>query len=431
MYVLNSYFVISLAFLVLSEQAIYVSRLTGHDTKTCGNVSSPCRTIPYSIQQLSTGVHIYLDGTDTLKDPYTCEGLDPRHPRILLTKSVSFVSIKSRAHISCLYGNAWYASGNEHKHGIRTSFSGLAFFNTLVALRDVFLAVDDTIFAGTKPVNLYIEGVKLPRFDLSLNNVVFKKNSGCMMIEPKSSKVFINITNTVFHQNGDLFSNMPSIIWLNCTNNLINIQLRNCSFKKNMKTKYGMITVKNKLGTTNILLDQLKLEEIGQGSGTDVVGFVFLISSARVFMSLKYGFIFKISATFLCVISQSAEINISNIEVDGYYSGKLGGGVVDLIQNESCFLSIKDSSFRNGNNHDSGGVIYMVAPNSMLTIQNSTTYNISSSDWGGAVTILSKAKKFKQSTKRRKKILCSSTHNQFFVFIHLIREGWWCCMGIH
>ena len=252
-----------------------------------------------------------------------------------------------------------------------------------------------------------------------------------MMIEPKSSKVFINITNTVFHQNGDLFSNMPSIIWLNCTNNLINIQLRNCSFKKNMKTKYGMITVKNKLGTTNILLDQLKLEEIGQGSGTDVVGFVFLISSARVFMSLKYGFIFKISATFLCVISQSAEINISNIEVDGYYSGKLGGGVVDLIQNESCFLSIKDSSFRNGNNHDSGGVIYMVAPNSMLTIQNSTTYNISSSDWGGAVTILSKAKKFKQSTKRRKKILCSSTHNQFFVFIHLIREGWWCCMGIH
>ena len=370
----------------MSKQGIYVSRFTGHDTKTCGKVSSPCRTISYGIQQLSTELYIYLDGTDTLKNPYACEDVYLRG--ILLTKSVSFISIKSRAHISCLNGKQWLVNGTTHKHGIRISFSGLAFLNTPIRLLDAFLAVDNTVFAGTILESLEIQVVKLPRFDLSLKNVVFKNNTVCMIINCKSRKVFINITNTYFSENGDLSSNIPSILWLNSNYNLINIQLTNCSFKKNMFNEYGFFEVRNGLGTTNVLINQIELEENWQKSAFGF-GCVFYLRSDRVFMSLKYGFIFKTPGTFLYVESRLAEVNISNIEVDEFYSSFYNGGVFSFTNPESCSLSIENSSFRNGNNHGRGGVVFMLTPNSTLTIQNSTMYNISSSSIGGAVYILS------------------------------------------
>ena len=401
--------------MVLSEQGIYVSRLTGVDTKTCGKVSFPCRTISYGLQQLSTGLIIYLDGTGTFNNPYACEALDPGHPGIYLNESVSFVSVTSRAHISCFHGNHWFADGTKHKQGIRISFSGLTFLNTSVQLFDAFVAVDDTVFAETKRVSLDMQVVKLPRFDLSLNNVVFEKDTACIRIISMSSKVSVNVTNTVFYQNGDSSSNISSIIWLNSTKSLINIQVTNCSFKKNMIKEYGMIFVENELGTTNISFDQLKLEENSKNeSSTNVFGGAFIVRSALVFMSLKYSFIFNTSNTFLRVIGQSAEINISNIKVDGYYSSNLGGGVVDLFQLDSCSLSIKDSSFRNGNINGDGGVVSMLAPNSTLIIQNSIIDNTSSSHYGGAVFILSTAIDYKQSTKRTK---------NFFVLIRIINSS--------
>lgn len=88
------YLLFFLALSVLSEQEIYVSRLTGNDTKTCGRVSSPSRNISHGVQRLSTGLYIYLDGTGTSENPYTCEPLASGHPGLYLTKSASFVSMK-------------------------------------------------------------------------------------------------------------------------------------------------------------------------------------------------------------------------------------------------------------------------------------------------------------------------------------------------
>ena len=378
-----------------SNEGIYVSHLSGHDTKTCGKVSSPCRTISYSIQQLSTGLYIYLNGTGTLQNPYTC-GKSGIH----ITNDVSFVSIKSRAHISCPDGKHWLVNGTKHRQGIRISFSGLAFHNAPVRVFDAFLTIDDTVFAETKHVSLDIQVVKLSRFDLSLNNVVFVKNTACLVTNSKSSEIFVNITNTVFAQNGNPSSNISSILWLNSSTKLINIQLRNCSFNKNMFKDYGMIFVENKLGTTNFKLNQLHLEENNQikKSSKDVFDGVFNICAARISVTLKDGFIFQTSARFLSGIGQSAKINISNIEVDGFSSPLPGGGVFNLFQSDSCSLSIKDSSFRNGNNHGKGGIIFLTAPNSTLIIQNSTIFNTSSSKEGGAVYIESAPADYKSRT---------------------------------
>ena len=379
--------------MVLSEEGIYVSRFNGNDTKTCGKVSSPCRSISYGIQQLSTGLYIYLDGTDTSKSPYPCQASDPRYPGIVLTKSASFLSIKSRAHISCLHSNPWLADGTKRKHGIRINFTGLAFLNTPVRLSDAFVTVHDTVFAETKPVSLDIKVGNLPRFDLSLSNVVFVKNTACIRIKSSIRKVFVNITNTVFDENGDSSLKISSILRLDSFIALINIQLRNCSFEKNTFKQYGMISVKNAFGATHVLLKQLRLEENKQtNSSIKNYNGLFRFKSAQLILKLEYGFIYKTSGTFLYVNGQLAEINISNVEVDEFYSGSPGGGVVNVIKLDSCYLSIKDSSFRNGNNYDEGGILYISAKNATLTIQNSTIHNISSSVSGGAVLIKSDPK---------------------------------------
>ena len=367
---------------------------------------------------MSAGSYIHLDGSATAKNPYTCETRDPEHPGIHLTKSVSFVSMRSRAYISCLHGNPWFVNGTKFKDGVRISFSGLTFLNTPIRLLDAFVAVRDTVFAETKSVSLAIAVLNLPRLDLSLKNVVFQQNAGCMtiMTKEKNRKIFVNITNTVFNQNSILYtSNTPSILWLNSTENLINIQLRNCSFKKNTFKKYGLIVVVNKLGTTNISLNQFRLEENSHTNPSiEEYGSLFRILSAWVFMRLEYGFVYRTSSTFLTVSGYSAQIDISSVQVDGFVSVTPGGGVVNLVQSDSCHLSIKDSTFSNGNNNGTGGVVSIVTPNLVLTIQNSTIQNISSSKSGGAVYIRSQRNAYSQSLNRSK---------TFFVDLRVINSS--------
>ena len=319
---------------VLSEEGIYVSHLTGHDAKTCGKVSSPCRTISYGIQQLSTGLYIYLDGTNTLENPYTCEPLDPGQPGIFLNKSVSFVGIKSRAHISCVHGNAWIANGMNHKDGIRISFSGLTFLNTSVRLSDAFVAVYDTVFSRTKSVSLDAQVKHLPRFYLSLNNVVFEQNTACIKMNMFFvNKVFVNITNTVFYKNGNPSSNIPSILQLFSFLTAINIELRNCSFMKNTFKEYGMIGVASNYGATNVLLKQLRLEENRKiNPRTKVCTGLFRLQSTRLSLTLENGFIYKTSATLIFVSGQLAVISIASVEVVDFYSGSPGGGVVNVFR---------------------------------------------------------------------------------------------------
>ena len=400
-----NFYLIFVAFSALSEQGIYVSRHSGHDTKTCGNVSFPCRTISYGIQQLSTELYIYLDGTDTLINPYTCKALDPQHPIILLNQSISFLSIKSRTYISCLHGNSWLADGTRNKDGIRITFSGLVFLNTSLRFFDAFLTVKDTEFVKTKLLSLYIQVVNLPRYDLLFNNVFFHTNDACinMRVNNQGSNVFVNITDTVFYQNGNLSSEIPSIFWLYSKRTLMNIQLRNCSFQRNTLTKYGIFFVANDLGTTNVLLSQLRLKEnIRTNRRMKRNVGVFNFYSARVFMTLEYGLLSKTFTSFLTVTGNSAQINMSNFEVYEFYSATGGGGVVDLFQSDFCSLSIKDSLFHNGNNNGSGGVVSIVAPNLALSILNCSIHNVSSSTSGGAVYIQSRRTAHVRSLNRSK-----------------------------
>ena len=352
------------------------------------------------------GTYIYLNGSGTSQNPYTCQSAMPGHRGIYFSKSISFVGIRSRAYISCFYGSPWLVNGTEIKGGVQVSFSGLTFLNTPLRFVDALVIVSDVVFTETKRVALNVELLNLHRLELSLQNVVFQHNAGCIIIDAEGSIISVNIANTTFYENGKLSSNSPSILRLDSTKNLINIQIKNSTFKKNIFKGNGMIQVINELGTTNLLINQLKMEEnehinpkIKANDG------LFALVSSRLFIRLEYGFVYETTATFLAVAGPLVQVNLSNIEVHGFNSATNGGGVVNVFDTDSCNLSIKNSSFRNGNNYGTGGVVSIVAPDTWLIIENSIIQNVTSFRSGGAVYVQSQIDARLKSTNRSKRFM--------------------------
>lgn len=132
-----------------------------------------------------------------------------------------------------------------------------------------------------------------------------------------------------------------------------------------------MITVENKLGKTSILLNKVRLEEN--------------IEKPRIYGNISYIWFYICTAnksySYVTATGQSAEVDISNIELDGVFS-ILGESVFYLVQTDYCFLSIKDSSFPTVSK-----IVSVVARNPTVTIQNSTFFNTSTPSYGSAVYI--------------------------------------------
>ena len=387
---------VSLA-LASAGKTIYVSRFSGYDSRTCGTPLLPCRTISYAIHQASEGSYIYLDGTGTSKDPYSCQPLKPEYSvGIHLTKSISFVGFKSRAYVSCLHRNEWLVDGRvNHNYGLQVSFKGLAFHNTSFRFFDVVVNVSDCWFANSEHATMNFTVSNLSMFDLNLNAVAFKENEACISLKSKNkTKIRIRITNSTFIQNGpgkSPTSSLSSILWLNSRESKINIHLRNCTFKNNKLGIDGMIYVENSEGSTNLTLAQFKMEENGHSSVISRFSNGLLyIHSAQVVMTLEFGFVYNTYGTLLSVVGRSSKINVSNIEVVSFNSPDGGGGVFFFYESAIAIVSIKYSSFRNGKSVLSGGAVAIIAPMSKLTIENSTFHNLSSTKYGGAVFVRSR-----------------------------------------
>ena len=392
-------FFVSLA-LSSARKIIYVSRFSGNDTRTCGTPSPPCRTISYAIHQASEGSYIYLNGTGTSKDPYSCQPLKPEYSLgIYLTKSISFVGFKSRAHVSCHHGKEWLVDGRvNHNHGLQVGFKGIAFHNASLRFFDVIVNVSDCWFANSERVAMNFTVSNLSMFDLNLNAVAFKENHACISLKSKNiTKIRIRMTNSTFIQNGpgeSPTSSLSSILWLNSRESKINIHLRNCTFKKNRWAKSGIIFVENSEGSTHLTFAHFKMEKNGRISAiSGNRNGLFHIHSAQVIMILEFGFVYKTYGTLLFVESRSSNISVSNTEVDNFYcpdfGNKILGGVVHLYTTLSTFVSIKNSSFRNGKNVSYGGAVGIAAPTLKLFIQDTTFHNVSSTKYGGAVFVQS------------------------------------------
>lgn len=133
---------------VLTDGAnLYVSRKSGNDKWPCV-LSTPCKTILRAVNLALPGDHIYLDGSNTNKDPYICH-VTQAHPGTLhINKTLTFVRFGSTPQIRCLNWTIFDGSNNDLEMNV--TLSGLSFNDTVVTFRDSSAAVDGCEFAGRK-----------------------------------------------------------------------------------------------------------------------------------------------------------------------------------------------------------------------------------------------------------------------------------------
>jgi hypothetical protein len=210
--------------------------------------------------------------------------------------------------------------GSGSKEGIQVNFKGLAFRNSSFDFLDASVNIKDCTFEETKLPALNFSIVELDWFELTLDNVLFQQNVGCMVVNSNKTRmghVFINIKDSVFESNGDINTDTPrsSILWLNSYNDDINMKMQNVSFTKNSLLKNGTVFVNNEYGTTNTsLLDVLLVENgyhnIGISNSLLLFNQVF-----NVVLKIEFCRVHRSACRFLQLAAQTVQIIVLNTEV--------------------------------------------------------------------------------------------------------------------
>ena len=196
------------------QRTVHVS-LRGNDTKRCGSIKKPCRTITKAVARVSRDGMVILDGSGTAKQPYDCEQLttQARHPGIWVTRSVTMTSSlpSTKAHITCLKGFHFHRSNKF----LRISLRSLSFSKTTLNFTDCSYVkiINCTVRERhsdktTRESAVVIRVQNISKVNVTIRDSVFQNNSLCVRIHfeqrsLKKDRLFsIYVTNTKFLENG-------------------------------------------------------------------------------------------------------------------------------------------------------------------------------------------------------------------------------------
>ena len=195
------------------QRNVHVS-LRGNDSKRCGSIKKPCRTITKAVTRVSWDGMVILDGSGTAKQPYNCEQLTTRahHPGIRVTRSVTMTSLPStEAHVTCPKGFHFHGSNES----LRISLSGLSFSKTTLKFIDCgdVEIINCTLrkrhsdkTAMESAVVIRVQNIS--KVNVTIRDSVFQNNSLCVRIyfeqqSLKKDRLFsLTVTKTKFLENG-------------------------------------------------------------------------------------------------------------------------------------------------------------------------------------------------------------------------------------
>ena len=184
---------------------MYVSRYHGRDLPTCGSTQSPCKTVMRGVEIAGWNDRIWLDGTVTTSDPYTCEPTKQEKQAITgivnVSKSLQFVAFSSSAHFRC--GNSLrFISPTFAKKEMKVSFTGLVFSNTTMSFADSSVFIANCSFLNSaQPIHVKV--ARQQTVAVAVRNSRFVNNKGCVRLELSKSaaQVAIDMSGTIFQRN--------------------------------------------------------------------------------------------------------------------------------------------------------------------------------------------------------------------------------------
>ena len=381
-----------------SQSVIYVSRVKGNDSTSCGTQDSPCYSISQAVSRAQFRSSILLDSTDTEISPYDCKPLTSHHKGIYVTKTLSFYGGPTLTHISCRKGENWVVNGSLCLNSVHVNFTGIAFQNCCLHFVETSVTAIHCLFTNTEKLVMNFTNLHQNLTSLSLNYVHFESNEACISMTSSSvhtketSFVSIKINNSVFTNNGR--SKIPILLlpaWTILSVDVsgmyyVDIQIQSSSYVNTSLS--GMINVMNQVGHTTFHIQDVNLTE--NGLDTRAGNSSIVLTGSIVSFAMSQSRVKKNKQRFASIYSTLTAISIFRTIVDDFSSQ--GNGGMFYVESSATKLSIKDCLFSNGKVvfPNSGGLLYVSGLHTSILIENSIFTNLTGGDMGGVMYVMAK-----------------------------------------
>ena len=346
---------------VLCEGAnLYVSRASGDDEWSC-SLSKPCKSISKVVNVAECGDHIFIDGTNTDKDPYTCESETLNNLDIYVSKSLSFTGVGPTPQVRCLNGRRFIFNRTDSQVEATVFLKGLAFDNTILTFHDFSAEINGCTFSGSRQRVDFSVGNKIFT-SIQIRNSLFWKNAGGFFVDVDNATkqvaykkqerlLAIALKNTTFRdhcaisETGETMLinvvSKPYAQFFKCQLYLENVVFTNNSFAQmglvyiNLRKGFQDLVLRNIIFKGNhalyLVQDCSELIVYGDNVSVFLSGALFKGQSGRAF---------KLNATNLTV--QVANSSFSGYGVNGNGSALLfsASDVVNATVRDSTFMNI-------------------------------------------------------------------------------------------
>ncbi|CAH3151082.1 unnamed protein product, partial [Porites evermanni] len=398
---------------VTEGRNLYLSR-TGKDNGSCDQ-KNPCKTIGRAVTLATDDDEIYLDGTNTGKNPYTCDS-GTSHPGIYINKSLSLIGFGNPLpRIRCPGGSFLAFNGSVHAlHEIRANILGIIFSGSSLTFLESSAYIQNCKFNDIQ------EGVN---FDLTLENVTLIHNQfsskGLISLNMKNGNHIIHFQDVTFIDNcASGCQNEPSTECIvQSTRAAVTIFIDSSHFQGQQTRLFAINGSNISLFIHNSSFVGYKVgPAYGNGgvvylSGEDhheqrAMFHVGVSNSTFVNTSAARGGAIAVDSINACNISFRDSIFTGNTAKAGdggaVFIGASGsvfhddknptnrtfGEALSVTEPDGCYITIERSTFSNNGASINGGAV-SVSANSPATIilQNVTMESNKAKNFGGAIYV--------------------------------------------
>ena len=365
-------------------KGVFVSRHRGNLLSSCGETfQTACKTIALAVAQAKWNDTIYIDGTETSRDPYPCLPMTSHTDGIYINKSLSLKRFgNADVFLNCSSSKQIVFDGSNTSETVLIQLQGLTFFDSSVIARRCSLYVKSCLFTRAVPFPNATAVVKFEalrgQFSLTIRESVFSNNAfPCICVIGNSPKV--EVYDTTFTNNTAIWENLKmvdmAVFMVLLTNQqatyFLSMTLTNISFTNNMAPFGGCLHIQTILANS---ADRQTME--GHKRDRSTVKKAFSIISQPYFTSYyttqsKRGHISiyvsegKFYHNVGGAIRVSQDVSFVNISMTKSYfinnSSPLQGGAMLLETNGEFFVQIGDCDFVENSAKNEGSAIYVIA----------------------------------------------------------------------
>ena len=377
---------------------MYISR-AGDDRWSCDQ-SKPCRNIWRAVGLASRGDRIYLDGTNTGKNPYTCQSGFSQHSGININKSLSLIGFGPiPSQIRCSEGTSLKFNGSQNVSKMEVTLSRLLLKETFVYFQDFSAKIDGCKFEGSRQGLQFVISNKNLSI-IQITNSSFVRNSKCISVVANSTEnvsltmqLIVKLENSSFDRN-TMSGNGWGIAFIESPHNnrpaSCNITLDNVTFSRNKFSSRGLFFLKLESANQNIHLQDVTCIDNNLLPGRDfVAGYIhseFIVRSAVVNVIINASKFTSQHVRLMNIHASIISLQIQNAHFRGHRV-EGNGGALSLIGTVLCTLNVFKSSFVNTNASQGGAINAECEIVQLYSQDNTFTGNTAMHKGGGAVFI--------------------------------------------